>query len=485
MNSIAYNIALPLLAAFVLPIVSNSSKTAGRLLGPFVLLLMVLFAAANLNAVSQPVSIELGGFRPPLGINFYLDHLALLFALMIPLLMLVLWPWTTSQGVREEALLLLLAAASSGLALSGDLFNIYVFFELLSVASFGLVAANRSGAAFAASFRYLVISGLGTVLALVGIALIYTRTGTLNLAHIGQYAAQLNDPIGLSAFALIVLGIGVKAEVFPLNGWVPEVYSSAPVRTVALLAGLVSKLAVLVLVRLLIVAYDGSNAYLLLAVLGMLGILWGEFSAWRSADMKRLLAYSSIGQLGLVLVAFSIPGQAGLIAGVAVMLHHLVVKPGLFMLSEHWPGAITRLGELAGSRAMFVLYLLFALSLIGVPPLPGFWAKLLVVTGLIETASALHLTALAVLLGATVIEAAYLMRVAIRLGTDVGNPQPSQPPTKVAIPGLALVFALILTAALALLNPIATALEGMAAQSSDRTVYMQTVLPSAGPGYEI
>lgn len=483
MNSIAYNIALPLLGAFVLPIISNSSKTVGRILGPFVLLVMVLFATANLSQVSEPISIELGGFRPPLGINFYLDHLSLMFALIIPLIMLVLWPWNSSQGPREEALLLLLAAAASGLALSGDLFNIYVFYELLSVASFGLVAANRSGPAFAAGFRYLVISGLGTVLALSGIALIYTLTGTLNLAHIGQHAAQLNGPIGLSAFALIVLGIGVKAEVFPLNGWVPEVYSSAPVRTVALLAGLVSKLAVLVLVRLLVVAYDSSNAYLLLAVLGMLGIVWGEFSAWRSGDMKRLLAYSSIGQLGLVLVAFSIPGPAGMIAGVAVMLHHLVIKPGLFLLSERWPASISQLTGASGNRLMFALYLFFALSLIGVPPLPGFWAKLLVVTGLAGIASPLHLTALAVLLLATVIEAAYLMRVAIRLSTNLGDPQPK--PSTTPIPAVAVVFALLLASALILLNPIASRLDQMATQSADRSLYMQTVLPSAGPGYAL
>jgi formate hydrogenlyase subunit 3/multisubunit Na+/H+ antiporter MnhD subunit len=485
MNNIAYNIALPLLAAFVLPIINNSSKSAARLLGPFVLLAMVAFAGSNLYAVSHPVSIELGGFRPPLGINFYLDQLALLFALIIPLLMLVLWPWTTSQGIREEALLLLLAAAASGLALSGDLFNIYVFYELLSVASFGLVAANRSGAAFAASFRYLVISGLGTVLALVGIALIYTRTGTLNLAHIGQYASQLNDPIGLSAFALIVLGIGVKAEVFPLNSWVPEVYSSAPVRTVALLAGLVSKLAVLVLIRLLVVAYDGTSAYAVLAVLGMLGIVWGEFSAWRSQDMKRLLAYSSIGQLGLVLVAFSIPGPAGMIAGVAVMLHHMIIKPGLFLLSEHWPVAIDKLGELGRSRIIFGLYLFFALSLVGVPPLPGFWAKLMVVTGLADNASPLHLTALLVLLSATVVEAAYLMRVALRMGTDVGNPGSPATQSSARLPALALVFALLLAGSLLLLNPIASGLEKISGQSSDRALYMQTVLPDMGPGYAL
>ncbi|MCK4710073.1 MAG: NADH-quinone oxidoreductase subunit J, partial [Gammaproteobacteria bacterium] len=370
MNNIAFNIALPLLTAFLLPIISTGSKSAARFIGPFVLLAMLWFAAAYLNILEHPVAIALGGFLPPLGVSFHLDNLSLLMASIIPLMMLLLWPYSNSEGYREESLLLLLAGAASGLALSGDLFNIYVFYELLSVASFGLAAANRTAASFAATFRYVVISGLGTVLALTGIALIYTQTGTLNLAHIGLLASQLNNPVGLSAFALIVIGIGVKAEIFPVNGWVPEVYSTASPRISALLAGLVSKLAVLVIIRLLVVAYQGSEAYNLLLVLGILGIIWGELSAWRSKDLKRMLSFSSIGQLGMVLVAFSIPGEAGMVAGIAMMLHHLVVKPGLFMLTENWNASIKKLGGAAKSSPLAaLLFMLFALSLIGVPPL--------------------------------------------------------------------------------------------------------------------
>ena len=229
MNNIAFNIALPLLTAFLLPIISTGSKSAARFIGPFVLLAMLWFALAYLNVLDHPVALALGGFLPPLGISFHLDKLSLLMASIIPLMMLLLWPYSNTEGYREESLLLLLAGAASGMALSGDLFNIYVFYELLSVASFGLAAANRNAAAFAATFRYVVISGLGTVLALTGIALIYTQTGTLNLAHIGLLASQLNNPVGLSAFALIVIGIGVKAEIFLLmDGFQKSIPPLAP-----------------------------------------------------------------------------------------------------------------------------------------------------------------------------------------------------------------------------------------------------------------
>lgn len=486
MNNIAFNIALPLLCAFVLPVIHAGSPLASRIMGPFVLLAMVWFAAFNLYVLQHPISLALGGFLPPQGISFHLDQLALIFALIIPLITLLLWPYRNSHGVREEGLLLLLAGAASGLALSADLFNIYVFYELISVASFGLAAANRSSGAFAASFRYVIISGLGTVLALTGIALIYTQTGTLNLAHIGLLSEQLNNPIGLSAFALIVLGIGVKAEVFPVNGWVPEVYATASVRVSSLLAGLVSKLAVLAMVRLLVVAYEQPGALMVLLVLGVLGILWGEFSAWRSQDMKRMLAFSSIGQLGLVLVAFSIPGQAGMMAGIAVMLHHLIIKPGLFLLTESWHGSITDIaGSARRSPLAAALFMLFALSLIGVPPLPGFWAKLLVVTGLAGMNASAYYTALFVLLAATVVEANYLMRVATRIFSSDGTGS-SQPHSRLTL-GVSSAFALVLLIALLALPPIGQKLDQLGAESSDRFLYIGTTFQNrkatmAGPG---
>ena len=260
MNSLALTIALPLLAAFLTPSVSRLSRTLGLALGPLALLgsliLILQLASAETGTGSgtgtgfsvtpfsmAPFSMTLGGFSPPFGINFYVDELALLFAGLVQLVTLVLWPWkdesvkddaassatedATQNRARQLALTLLLAAAATGLSLSGDLFNIYVFYELLSVATFGLVASgsrqSSSGATFTAAFHYLAVSGLGSVLALTGITLIYSSTGTLNLAQLSLLAPEfLADNKGLAAFALILLGVGVKAELFPVNTWSPR-----------------------------------------------------------------------------------------------------------------------------------------------------------------------------------------------------------------------------------------------------------------------
>ena len=174
MTDLTLTVALPLLAAFVRPLFANGmARWIGLLLGPVVLALVTVILFAHWSTFSEPFAIALGGFAPPLGIAFYVDRLALLFALAVPLTSLLLWPHDTDgDDARRQSLTLLLAAALIGLALSGDLFNLYVFYELAAVASYGLIAGNRASASFVAGFRYLMISALGSVVGLLGIALI-------------------------------------------------------------------------------------------------------------------------------------------------------------------------------------------------------------------------------------------------------------------------------------------------------------------------
>ncbi|MCU7866671.1 MAG: NADH-quinone oxidoreductase subunit J, partial [Candidatus Thiodiazotropha sp. (ex Lucinoma borealis)] len=316
-------IALPLLGAFLLPIIMRSSLAMGVWIGP-VILGYGCWILANLwlHGNEQPFSIAIGGFAPPLGINLYVDAMALLFAFATQLLGLIFWPFRLDQDTpKRQALMLLLVASSTGLALSGDLFNLYVFYELVAVSTFGLIAASSSSAAYVATIRYLILSGIGSVLTLFGIALIYAQTGTLNLAHLAQLAPdQLNNDLGLTAFLAILIGIGVKAELFPVNTWVPEVYATAASRLSAFLAGLVSKLAMLIILRLLLLIFHQPEATQVILILGILGVISGEFAAWRAKDMRRMLAFSSIGQLGVIFIAVALPDERGVLAVLAGIL---------------------------------------------------------------------------------------------------------------------------------------------------------------------
>ncbi len=369
MNIIVLTVALPLLAAFLLHPLERAAAVLARALGPLVLLLMLGVVLSVWQAHGGAAfSLAIGGYAPPLGINFYVDTLALLFAGLVPVFGLLFWPRTAhSNRAGEEALMLLVMAAASGLALSGDLFNIYVFYELLAIASLGLMAVEGTGRAYVASLRYLFISALGSVLALLGITIIYAQAGTVNLADLARLApTTLNNTTGLAAFVLLLLGFGVKGELFPVNFWVAEVYATAPARLAALLAGLVSKLAVLVIVRLLVLVFPQPEAAQLLLVLGVLGLVGGELAAWRATDLRRMLAFSSVGQLGLIFIACALPGAAGVMAALAVMLHHLVVKSALFSLASAWGGSLTRLRGVAGSAPWAVgAFILLALSLSG------------------------------------------------------------------------------------------------------------------------
>ena len=414
----------------------------------------------------QPLSVMMGGFSAPMGINLYLDRLSLLLLVATQLALLLLWPADATP--RIHALMLLLSASSMGLALSGDLFNLYVFYELLAVATFGLVAANSSRSAPLISFRYLLISGLGSVLALSGIALIYSHTGSLNLADISATLQHGDAELPLAAFILILLGIGVKAELFAVNGWVPEVYAIISPRLSALLAGVVSKLAVVVIVRVLLMLFPHPEAAQVLLVLGILGVISGELAAWRAQDLRRMLAYSSIGQLGMIFIAFSLSLEFGMLMGLLLSLHHMVVKPGLFMLTA---------GK--SKRWHMALFVLFALSLVGVPPLPGFWVKLSLLTGLVEAGGALNQLALIVFLGATVIEASYLFRV---LQNTLPNP-PAVDEGHLTVGWNGLVGVLlggVLVVTTLSVDPVLEQLKQISSQAGDRNLLISSVVtPSA------
>jgi formate hydrogenlyase subunit 3/multisubunit Na+/H+ antiporter MnhD subunit len=487
-SQIVLPIVLPLLGAFLLPVVMRLSLGIGAWVGPMILLYGGwLLAVQWFTGSAMPFSLAIGGFAPPLGINLYIDGLALLFAFAAQLLGLLFWPFKLDQeSGRRQSLMLLLVASSTGLALSGDLFNLYVFYELVAVATFGLIAVSATGAAYAATLRYLILSGLGSVLTLLGIALIYGQTGTLNLAHLAQLATQqLDNPLGLAAFLSMLIGVGVKAELFPVNTWVPEVYATAASRLSAFLAGLVSKLALLIILRLLVLVFHQPEVLQLMLLLGILGVVSGELAAWRAKDLRRMLAFSSIGQLGMIFIALAIPEGAGLLAALALALHHLLIKSGLFMLADGWGGAIERLrGAARASPLGAGLFVLFALSLIGFPPLPGFWAKFTLITELAAQTSPLYLIGLSVFLLATVIEASYLFRLAgILYEKTPDRPTLDETPKPAALSLVtASIFGIGLLAATLFVAPVGDLMTHVSAQAGNADLYIDTVMAGQSGG---
>jgi formate hydrogenlyase subunit 3/multisubunit Na+/H+ antiporter MnhD subunit len=404
-------IILPILSAFLLPMASNTNFITQReiRLTPFILLINVIISLFLLIKISEPQIINVGNFVAPLGISLYVDKLALIFVTMLNFGALILFSFNQQTNLKQDTLILLLIGGGCGLAISGDLFNIYVFYEVVAVASYGLVASNGKDS-YASSIRFLIVGALGSALLLLGIAIIYAITGTLNLAHLASQKHLLNNELGLTAFVMIVIGLGVKAELFPVNTWVPEVYTTTSIKITALLAGFISKLPLLIILRLLVSIYDETSANLLLLTLGILSLISGELAALHvvyksSKNLRQILAFSSIGQLGLVAIAFSISGKFGIIAGVSLALHHAFVKSSLFILS-------TQTLNVYKNKLASGIFLLLILSLIGIPPLPGFWAKLILLQGALSTHNAFFQFAVIIILITTVIETIYFMQIA-------------------------------------------------------------------------
>ncbi len=479
MNSLVLLVVLPLFAAFIIPVVAKFSPKLALFTGPVVLcinLLLIMSAWIKVGGGSE--AIFLGGFLPPVGIVFYIDHFSLLFSGLIAGMVLIVWPWGVKES-RLYSLYMLLSAASFGLVLSADLFNLYVFYELLAVATYGIIAKQSNSSATAASLRYLFISSAGSVMLLLGIAIIYTLTGTLNIAHLATLSRDLHGFAGLSAFALIAIGAGVKAEMFPVNSWVAEVYGTIPRQLSALLAGLISKLAVILIIRVLLMMFQQQAAFDLLLVVGMLGVISGEMVAWRAKDMIRMLSFSSIAQLGLIFIAFSIAGSKGLWIGMALMLHHLLVKGGLFLMADRFTGHMDKLKGLAKHSPMAAaVFLVFVLSLLGVPPFPGFWIKLLLILNLAEQGGGLYYVAIGIILLATVIETAYIFKF-VRILYQKADEDSAPINKNYSISyTFAKIFALLLLVSMVFVSPISHRLKDMANHSASPHIYINKILPT-------
>lgn len=352
------------------------------------------------------MSYELGGWPPPIGIEYVLDPLAGYLAAIIGLigLLVCIYPVSVAfdlrpgRGVPVYSLVLLLLAGLMGVVLSGDLFHLFVFLEIYALATYALVALGGDRAIFA-SFRYLLLGTLASGLYLLGVGFLYFVTGTLNMADVASQLPDLaGDPTVLGSMALIVLGLALKMALFPLHVWLPDAHTYSPPGVAALLAAVQVKAGAYGLIRILFDVYgpaytDGSGLPVSVALtyFGAAGIIVGSVLAIRQTDIKRLLAYSTVAQLGYIGVGIGLATPLALVGALLHVLNHAVMKSGLFLVAG---GIIQRTGlkEIArftglGRRMPIVMtgFVIAALSMVGVPPTAGFFSKFYLVWATIET----------------------------------------------------------------------------------------------------
>ncbi|MCC5950300.1 MAG: monovalent cation/H+ antiporter subunit D family protein [Nitriliruptoraceae bacterium] len=367
----------------------------------------LVLSIVGLVTVTQdgPLSYEVGGWPPPIGIEYVLDPLSGYLAVIIALvgLLIAIYPvdaafdLTPRKGVPLYPLALLLLAGLMGVVLSGDLFHLFVFLEIYAIATYGLVSLGGDRGTFAA-LRYLLLGTIGSGLYLLGVGFLYFTTGTLNMADMAQTLPAIADsPSVLGAMALIVLGLALKMALFPLHIWLPDAHSYSPPGVAALLAAVQVKAGAYSLIRILFdvfgPAYTGSDGLpvsLALTYFGLAGIVVGSVLAIRQTDIKRMLAYSTVAQLGYIGLGIGLATPLALVGALLHVLNHAVMKSGLFLVAG---GVIqrTKIKKIAryaglGQRMPWTMggFAILAVSMVGVPPTAGFFSKFYLVWGAIE-----------------------------------------------------------------------------------------------------
>ncbi len=338
------------------------------------------------RVAEEPVRYAVAGWPERLGIVLVADPLSVWMLALTASLVLCATAWHYGQVLAGRDLdpmyplgFPLLLQALNGLFLTGDLFNFYVFFELVAISSYLVVAHGRHHA-LEAAWKYALQSAVGSTLLLLGIALVYGQTGALSL---GEIAARLDGP-ALRAAPFLLAAFLLKGAIFPFHWWQPDAHAAATTAGSVLLAGLLIKVGIYGILRVGPL-FLGPELRPLLLGLGGAAILFGGVAAFRQADAKRLLGFSSISQLGFVLVGVGVGGAGGVAAALFFVLHHSLAKALLFLVTGALADRVgsTRIDDLA-LRArpepwLAAAYLLAVLSLAGLPPTPGFVAKVALV----------------------------------------------------------------------------------------------------------
>ncbi len=390
---VAAPIALPLAGA-ALAIVVGRSRAAQRVVAVTSLTAVLGVAIALLVAVDRDGAAvtQVGGWPAPFGITLIADRLAAVLLATSSVMLLAVLVYAIGRGgverqhVAFHPVYLALTAGVSGSFLSGDLFNLFVAFEVMLSASYVLLTLGGGRDQVRSGMTYVVISLMASALFLTAIAFVYASTGTVNLAHLAQQLSLLPVELRQALVLLLLVVFGIKAAVFPLFFWLPDSYPTAPTAVTAVFAGLLTKVGVYALIRtqtLLLPAADRPET-LLLVVAGAT-MLVGVLGAIAQNDIKRILSFHIISQIGYMVMGLAFFTVAGLAAAVLYIVHHIVVKTTLFLtggLVEHGAttGHLDRLsGLVRAAPVLGVLFLLPALSLAGVPPFSGFVAKLALV----------------------------------------------------------------------------------------------------------
>jgi multicomponent Na+:H+ antiporter subunit D len=409
-----------------------------------------LSAAASVWALVHvlddgPLTYNLGGWAPPVGIEYVVDLVAAFVATIVTTVSTLVLIATRRWAIREAGdrlgsfygLVMLLLAGLVGMVVTGDLFNLFVFIEISSLAAYALVFLGGRGGMIA-GFRYLILGSIGGSFYLLGVGFLYFTTGTLNMAETHEIlSADASARSVQAGAAFIFVGLGLKMALVPLHLWLPDAYTFAPSSVNSLIAPVMTKVGAYAMMRMFLSVFP--TGYLTdvvpvadaLLVLGLVGIVFGAVVAMSQTDIRRMLAYSSISQLSLIAVGIGLGTPLGMVAALLHVMNHAVMKAALFLAagSIRYSTGITTVDGVSGlGRTMpltMIAFALGAIAMVGIPPMAGFFSKWYAVQAGVE---ADQWAVVAVVLVSSLLSAVYLFRILERAYLHPVQPEPAHGP---------------------------------------------------------
>jgi proton-translocating NADH-quinone oxidoreductase chain N len=374
----AYSIPLLISISFILPVLRNEKIIkALAILSIFISLCFVSFSSLDVFYFGIK-TFAVSGWKPPFGIALVLDKFSSTISSLILFLSLIIAAFSLSlikERIKEFYTLLLLAIVGSlGIVMTGDIFNMFVFTEIMSIATYALVGFTLGKKSLEAAFKYLIIGSISTALMLIAIALLYSQLGTLNIADIIN-KINLNDITLKIIFSIFLLSFCIKSAIFPFYIWKPDVISGSLEPIAAFFVGVVTTTTIYVIIRILYTIL-GIYYSIWLSVLAIVTMVIGALLALLQNDIKRILAYGSISQLGYIFLAFS---SSLIFQGLYHLVNNAIIETLLFLSI----GTMLLHKKRIEKISMYG-FLLGALSLTGIPPLSAFFSKFFIITGLLE-----------------------------------------------------------------------------------------------------
>ena len=399
-------VVVPLLAAPITAILPRARMA--WLLTLLITWSCLLLAVWQLQIVlaGNIISYELGGWAPPWGIEYRIDIINAFIAMIVAAIAAITLPYAL-RSVEQEIIprhiplfytaFLLCLTGLLGITLTGDIFNLFVFLEISSLSSYALISMGRQRQALTAAFQYLIMGTIGATFLLIGIGLTYAVTGTLNMSDITARLQDVEEFRTLhTAFAFIFIGIALKLAMFPLHLWLPNVYTYAPSVISVFLAATATKVAIYVLIRVIFTifgiefAFEEIHINWFLLPLSAIAVISASLVAIFQTNIKRMLAYSSVAQIGYILLGIGLASMTGLTAAILHLFNHALMKGALFMTlgAVFYKMNTVQLGDLNGIGRRMPLtmgaFVIGGLSLVGVPPTVGFISKWYLVVAALE-----------------------------------------------------------------------------------------------------